>query len=69
MIKISEYYGSDAYSDRESYIYLNNDDNYVVEFIKRQEGKIIHKELRDLAGHSVYYAEDAAENWVFGVIN
>lgn len=70
MIKISEFYGFEDYSDREAYIYLNADDAYVVEMILRDdEENIIHKEQRDLAGHSIYYAEDCAENWVSGIIN
>jgi hypothetical protein len=70
MIKISEFYGFEDHSDREAYIYLNADDAYVVEMILRDdEEKIIHKEQRDLSGHSIYYAEDCAENWVSGIIN
>jgi hypothetical protein len=70
MIKISEFYGFEMYANREAYIYLNSKDEYIVELIKRDnDEKIVHREQRNLANHSIYYAEDCADNWITGVIN
>lgn len=68
-VKISEYKGKADLSDREAYIYLNFDNNYSVEHIVRQKGKIVFKREVSLKDGSIYHAEDEAENWINGETN
>ena len=77
------FYGTDTYANRESKVYLSytvdkesgetsvTKNHYEVDFIENDEVKetreMITKEP-DVVIHSEQYAEDAAENWVLGVI-
>lgn len=51
-------------SDRVAIVF-NRSGEFVVEFLQGEE--VI--ETRSMKGHNQRYAEDAAENWVNGVIN
>jgi hypothetical protein len=63
MQQISEHFGIDKYATRKAKVVLEND-TYGVEYI--MHGSLVS--YRVFPGHSVYMAEDAAENWVTGVL-
>lgn len=58
-VTISEYENN----NRRAVIYVNGEDFEADLF---QDGKFV--ECRNLAGKSIYYAEEVSENWVFGII-
>jgi hypothetical protein len=62
MTVISEYMGDGEYANRKASIRKDGDKTYVV---KIQDNEVV--EECDVSNHSIYYAEDAAENWVMGV--
>jgi hypothetical protein len=63
MQQISEHIGLDEYATRKAKVVLEND-VYGVEYIMNDS----LVSYRVFPGHSVYMAEDAAENWVTGVM-
>jgi hypothetical protein len=64
MIVLSEFTGIDAYSDRKAII-VDTDGVFGVQYIINNNVK----EYRVFPDRALNYAEDAAENWVSGVIN
>ena len=65
MLKIlSEISGQDEYFNRVAQVTIDENGDYGVYYII--DGK---KEYRYFPDHSMQYAEDAAENWIIGVIN
>ena len=68
------YYGDDEYQNRIAFVYKNCS-NFEVDLYDANQGERttglppekLYKTL-DLSGHSEQYAEDAAENWVLGII-
>ena len=60
---ISTYWGDGEYSDRRAEVCKNNR-GYFVQFFT--DNVLI--DYREVYAHSERYAEDAAENWVIGVI-
>jgi hypothetical protein len=58
---ISEHY--DDKSIKSAKVYLDKD-TYCVEYIQNEQ--VVS--LRYFPGHSIYMAEDAAENWVSGIL-
>lgn len=62
-MNISTHYGTHQYAGRKAHV-VKEGDKYVVIMI--QDAAII--EEREITGHTQQYAEDAAENWVLGVI-
>ena len=63
MQQISEHIGLNEYATRKAKVVLEND-VYGVEYIMNDS----LVSYRVFPGHSVYMAEDAAENWVTGVM-
>lgn len=63
MKTLHEYKGIDEYSNRTAIVVHDGNDYGVIYKI----GSI--EEHRIFPDHSIHYAEDAAENWVMGVIN
>lgn len=64
MVKqLSTYWGDDKYSNRRAEV-CRDDKGFFVQFFKDDQ----FIEFRTLYDHSERYAEDAAENWVIGVI-
>jgi hypothetical protein len=61
---LSEIYGSDNFSNRKAQVTVDENGDYGVKYII--DGR---EEYRFFPDHSVHYAEDAAENWVSGIIN
>lgn len=59
----SEYFGSGDHKDRTARIY-EDDEGYFVEFWQ-DDTAVKQVDVRD---HSLYYAEDTAENWISGLI-
>jgi hypothetical protein len=64
MIVLSEFIGTDTYSDRKAII-VDTDGVFGVQYIINDNVK----EYRVFPDRALNYAEDAAENWVSGVIN
>ena len=62
-IELSTFWGDDEYGNRKA-IVCKDDKGFLVEFY--EDDKLI--EPRYLYEHSEIYAENAAENWVIGVI-
>ena len=62
MIEVSEYCGSDNYSDRTAKVLW--DDTKKEYFVDMQKSG--YSELRSMSRHSERYAEDCAENFVMG---
>lgn len=62
MALMSEFWGEKEYANRKAKV-LKEDSKTIVVMI---EDEVIVEE-RDLSNHSLYYAEDAAENWVMGI--
>ena len=58
---ISEYYSED--NIKTAKVYLDKD-TYCVEYI--QNGQVVS--LRCFPNHSIHMAEDAAENWINGIL-
>lgn len=63
MIEISNYYGEGLYEGRESKVFIE-DDVPTVEFWD----KASFISVRAFPDNTLEYAEDAAENWVIGVL-
>ena len=63
MIVLSEFTGIDVYSDRKAVV-VDNEGIFGVQYIIKDI-----TEYRVFPGPSQGYAENAAENWVMGVIN
>jgi hypothetical protein len=63
MLQISEHTGVNEYNDRRANVVFEKE-TYGVEYIMKD--KVVS--YRVFPGHSVYMAEDAAENWVTGVM-
>ena len=64
MVKqLSTYWGDGEYSGRRAEV-CRDDKGFFVQFFKNDQ----FIEFRTLYDHSERYAEDAAENWVIGVI-
>jgi len=62
MIEVSEYFGSEKYSDRTAKVLWDDTKKeYFVDM--RKDG---YSELRSMSRHSERYAEDCAENFVMG---
>ena len=62
MKELSEYFGSDKYSDRiAKVLWDDSKEEYFVDM--RKDG---YSELRSMSNHSERYAEDCAENFVMG---
>jgi len=62
-VELSTFWGDDEYDNRKS-IVCTDDKGFFVEFY--EDDKLV--ESRNLYEHSEIYAENAAENWVIGVI-
>ena len=62
MKELSEYFGSDKYSDRTAKVLW--DDTKKEYFVDMQKSG--YSELRSMSRHSERYAEDCAENFVMG---
>jgi hypothetical protein len=62
--QLSTYWGDNQYSDRMAHV-MKNEQGYYIEMYKGED--LI--ETRPLYDHSEYYAEDAAENYVMGILN
>jgi hypothetical protein len=62
-MNISTHYGTHKHAGRKAHV-IKEHDKYVVIMI--QDAAIV--EEREITGHTQQYAEDAAENWVLGVI-
>ena len=60
---LSEYYGSDQYSTRVAKLF-HRWSGYEVEFWDNEE----LVQFKSMFEKSKYYAEDACENWVTGII-
>ena len=60
---VSEHTGVEQFDNRRAKVVLEND-TYGVEYIMNDKVAA----YRVFPGHSVYMAEDAAENWVTGVM-
>ena len=61
---LTEVYGQGEYSDRKAQVTLDENGDYGINYIATD-----FKEYRYFPDKSIHYAEDAAENWVIGVIN
>tara|TARA_B100000029_G_C17456613_1_gene916963 strand:- start:701 stop:961 length:261 start_codon:yes stop_codon:yes gene_type:complete len=72
------YYGMDEYQNRLAFVYKTTTDEgfrFEVDLYDANQGEPttglppekLYKTL-DMSGHSEQYAEDAAENWVLGII-
>ena len=62
MKELSEYFGSDKYSDRiAKVLWDDSKKEYFVDM--RKDG---YSEIRSMSNHSGRYAEDCAENFVMG---
>ena len=62
MIEVSEYFGSEKYSDRTAKVLWDaTKKEYFVDM--KRDG---YSELRSMSNHSERYAEDCAENFVMG---
>lgn len=61
---ISTFIGSGEYQGREARVLSHPDGHLIVEFWENNEWNGSTK----IDGHTIDYAEDAAENWVLGVI-
>jgi len=62
--ELSTYWGDEEYKDRKANV-MRNDEGFYVELYKGEE--LI--EVRTLYDHSEVYAENAAENYVIGILN
>ena len=62
MKELSEYFGSEKYSDRIAKVLW--DDTKKEYFVDMQKSG--YSELRSMSNHSERYAEDCAENFVMG---
>ena len=62
MKELSEYFGSDKYSDRIAKVLW--DDTKKEYFVDMQKSG--YSELRSMSNHSERYAEDCAENFAMG---
>lgn len=62
-VELSTFWGDGEYSNRKANV-CKDDNGFLVEFYEND--KLI--EPRHLYEHSEIYAENAAENWVIGVI-
>ena len=61
---LHEYIGIDNHVNRKAEITIDKNGDYVVKYIIND---IV--EYRIFPDHSIHYAEDAAENWVLGIIS
>ncbi|MEK9919000.1 MAG: hypothetical protein VW496_06370 [Pelagibacteraceae bacterium] len=61
MEELSVYFGQKEYEGRKATVYRTEDGKYLVK-------AVIQKNI-PMYDHSLYYAEDAAENFVLGVVN
>lgn len=61
---ITEYTGDKNHQDRSAHIYEDSDGLKVECYVQGHPVKLI-----DVGAHSLYYAEDTAENWVTGILN
>ena len=61
--EISTYWGGEEYSNRKAVV-MKDDNGFYVEFYKEEQ----LWERRNVYGHSEIYAENAAENFVMGII-
>ena len=62
MKELSEYFGSEKYSDRiAKVLWDDSKEEYFVDM--KKDG---YSELRSMSNHSEQYAEDCAENFVMG---
>ena len=62
---LSEHDGHGEYSNRSALVVIDSNGDYGVKYII--DDTVI--DYRIFPEHSSYYAEDAAENWVIGIIN
>ena len=62
MIEISEYFGSEKYSDRTAKVLWDDTKKEYFVDMKRDG----YSEIRSMSRHSERYAEDCAENFVTG---
>ena len=63
---LTEYNGDGDFANRSALVVIdNNGDDHGVKYI--MDNTVI--DYRIFPEHSLYYAEDAAENWVKGIIN
>ena len=65
MRTLTEYNGEGKFSDRSALVVIDSNGDHGVKYCI--DDKVI--DYRIFPEHSFYYAEDAAENWVNGVIN
>ena len=63
-VAISTYWGDEEYSDRMANVMLNETGFYIDMY---KDEKLV--ERRPLYEHSEIYAENAAENYVMGILN
>lgn len=63
MISLSEYYGEGTYQGYTAKVFIE-DEVPVVEFWKNKEFIAV----RSFPDHSIQYAEDAAENYIRGIL-
>jgi len=61
---LHEYKGIDKHNNRRAEVTLDKNGDYGVRYIIND---IV--EYRIFPDHSIHYAEDAAENWVLGIIS
>lgn len=64
MKALSNYYGEGLYAARESKVFIDGDDIPTVEFW--DNGELI--QTRSFPNHTIRFSEDAAENYVLGVL-
>jgi hypothetical protein len=50
--------------DRKASVYKDGDTDFIVHMYEGDE----LREARQIVGHTMYYAEEAAENWILKVI-
>lgn len=63
MISLSNFYGEGQYAARESKVFIE-DEVPTVEFWDKS-GFVA---VRAFPDHTIQYAEDAAENWILGIL-
>ena len=64
MKTLTEYFGTGEFSNRKAHIVLDDVGDYGVVYIINEK-----EEYRVFPERAIYYVQDAAENWVTGIIN
>ena len=62
---LTEYNGDGDFANRSALVIIDSNGDHGVKYI--MDNTVI--DYRIFPEHSSYYAEDAAENWVIGIIN